>query len=274
KIAHKLKKKIVTYNHSIEWELVPNALGPYFAKKFIYFLSMRIARKLYNKCDLLLVPTNEVAEKLSEHKIKPKKSIVPLGVDTDTFSPTSRKNKAKVAVGIDPKHFVVGYAGRIAREKDLKTLMRAFMRVKKTNKDVRLLIVGDGIESLKDTLASRESVIVTGSKDNVIPFFHAMDVYAITSLTETTSLTTLEAMACGLPVIATKVGMIKEYIKHRSNGYLIKRGDAYSLYRFIADILKDPLLGPKLGKKARQTVVESFSWEKTARMIKEEIEKA
>lgn len=273
KIASKMNKKIIAYNHSIEWELVPNAIAGYIIKKPLYYLAKRHARKLYNKCNHLMVPTREVYEKLNRHKITSKKSIIPLGVDTDTFVPAGRKAAAKMAVGIDQNDFVIGYVGRIAREKDLKTLFRAFLRFLKVSQKSRLLIVGDGVESIKESLLKREEVILTGSKDNIIPYLHAMDVFVLPSLTETTSLSTLEAMSCGLPVIITPVGLAKENIKKGVNGYVINKGDTFSLYRNIVLINKDPLLGPKIGKAARITVIEKYSWKTTVEMIRETLDR-
>ena len=145
--------------------------------------------------------------------------------------------------------------------------------LQKNNSKLRLLIVGDGVESIKSLLSKRRGVIIVGSKDNVIPYLHAMDVYVLPSLTETTSLSTLEAMSCGLPVIVTRVGMPKEYVKHGSSGFLVDKGDAYSIYMHITSLMKDPLLGQKLGRRARQTIIDRFSWDKTVKMFEEELEK-
>lgn len=273
KIAKSMKKKVVSYNHSIEWELVPNAISNFFFKGIVYEISKLFARKLYNKCDFLYVPTREVAEKFARHGIRSKKIVIPLGVDSETFFPMPKKNVAKLEIGIDPSQYVIGYVGRIGREKDLMTLLRAFIRVKRTNPNTKLLIVGDGVESLKKTLLSKEGVIVTGAKDNVVPYLHAMDVYVLPSLTETTSLSTLEAMSCELPVIVTRVGMPKEYIKTGVNGFLFDKKDTYHLYRHIITLIKDPLLGTKMGKKARDTVIQNFQWKQTVSRIKEELDK-
>ena len=272
KLAKKLKKKIYAYNHSIEWELVPNSIGSYLIKKPLHFITRYFAKKYYNMCDKLFVPTHEVSEKLLRIGVKTEKVVITLGIDKETFYPAGRKNMAKEAIGIHPQKYVIGYVGRIAREKDLKTLLRAFMRIRKKVDRAVLLIVGDGVETIKDALGSKRGVIMVGSKDNVIPYYHAMDCYVLPSLTETTSLTTLEAMSCGLPVICTKVGLIKEYIKDGVNGFLVGRRDSFSIYKRINGLIKDPLLSQKVAKKARETVIEKFSWKNTVKLIEDEFE--
>ncbi|MBD3283212.1 glycosyltransferase, partial [Candidatus Pacearchaeota archaeon] len=99
------------------------------------------------------------------------------------------------------------------------------------------------------------------------PYYQAMDVHVLASLSETTSLSTLEAMSCGLPVLATPVGYIKEYIKDLNNGILIKKQDSYFLYRKLEFLMQDSQLRKELGENARQTVVKKFSWEHTVESI-------
>ncbi len=81
-----------------------------------------------------------------------------------------------------------------------------------------------------------------------------MDCYVLPSLTETTSLSTLEAMSCGLAVFATRVGYIKNYIKEGENGYLFPKKNAYLLSKKLELVAKDEKLRARLGKKARETV--------------------
>ncbi len=273
KTAKSLKKKVIAYNHSIEWELVPNAVGHYIFKRALYEVTKLYSKKYYNMCSTLFVPTKEVSEKLSGQGIRSKKIVIPLGVDTETFFPVGVKSTAKLEIGIDPSFFVIGYVGRIGHEKDLKTLLRAYIRVRRDNKKVKLLIVGDGVESLKKSFLGKEGVILAGSKDNVVTYLHAMDVYVLPSLTETTSLSTLEAMSCGIPIVVTRVGLAKEYIINGVNGFVFSKKDPYMLYKYIMMIMKDPSLAVKLGRNARTLVMDKFQWKNTVKRIKEELNK-
>ena len=153
--------------------------------------------------------------------------------------------------------------------KDLKTLFRAFIRLRRDFDNIKLLIVGDGVESICDMFKNKEDVIYAGKQDNVIPYLQASDIYVLPSLTETTSLSTLEAMACGVVPICTHVGLIKHYIKHEVNGMLFKKRHVYMLTKRIEKVLNNPKLAKDMGNNARKTVKEKFNWDKTAKKIKD-----
>ncbi|MCK5025745.1 MAG: glycosyltransferase family 4 protein, partial [Nanoarchaeota archaeon] len=110
------------------------------------------------------------------------------------------------------------------------------------------------------------------SKDDVIPYLQAMDIYVLPSLTETTSLSTLEAMSCGCAVISTKVGLVKRYIKDKVNGSFFPKGNATALKIKLNWLIENPGIRAKLGRNARETVKAKFNWEKTETGIREALE--
>jgi glycosyltransferase involved in cell wall biosynthesis len=270
--ARRSRVKVISFMHSIEWELVAKAAGLSLFRKYLYLLTKIIARRVYNKSDLLIVPSENIAEMLSWQKVKTKKKVIHLGVDTKKFVPPPDKLEAKKKLGIEPGVFVIGHHGRLGREKDLMTLLRAFIIVKKAHPNVLLIIVGEGVESIKKKLASVPGVMLPGSTNNVVPYLQAMNVYCLPSLTETTSLGTLEAMACGVPVIATRVGFVKDYIKFGINGLFFKERNSYDLARQIEYLMKQNELRKKIGLEARRTVEREFTWDKTAKEIEETID--
>jgi len=273
--ARRYKKPIAAFTHSIEWELVPKAIDSVILKRYMQMLSKNISRKLYNKCDLLIMPSNSTAEIFMWNNIKTKTAIVNLGVDTQKFRPQDvqeQRNDTRTKLGIAVNDIVIGYHGRIGREKDLITLLRAFSRLQNYHDNIKLLIVGDGLESIKKQLSARKNVILTGAKNNPVPYLQSMDIYCLTSLTETTCLSMLEAMSCGLACISTEVGFIKSYIKDKYNGLFFEKQNPYHLARNIDRLMKDDTLRKNLGANARKTVIERFSWDKTAKGIIESLE--
>jgi len=271
--AKKNKKKLVSYIHSIEWELVTRALGLNLLKKYVSAITKGLVRRIYNKPDLLIVPAESIGEMLSWQRIKTKKKVVHLGVDTKKFVPAANKAEAKKKIGLDPGMFIIGHHGRLGREKDLPTLLRAFIVVRKSYPKALLLIVGEGVESIKKKLVKVDGVILPGGTHNVVPYLQAMDLYCLPSLTETTSLATLEAMACGVPVIATKVGFVRDYIKTHVNGLFFKERNSYDLARQIMFMIREETLRKSIGLEARKTVEKKFNWDKTAKEIEETIDK-
>ncbi|RJQ17176.1 glycosyltransferase family 1 protein [Candidatus Woesearchaeota archaeon] len=271
KAAAKYKKPTAAFIHSIELELLPMALKGQF-RRFAYPLVKRISSYLYKKCKILIIPSEHVEELLHWQQIHAKTAIVHLGTDTKKFIPAKDKAKAKELLNLDKTKIIIGYHGRIAREKDLSTLLRAFLRLQRSHANLQLLLVGDGVKDILEKF-DRPGVILVPAQQNVVPYLQAMDIYALTSLTETTSLSTLEAMSCGLPVIATKVGFINDYIVNQYNGFLIDKKNPYQLAKIIEALARNPEARKKIGDRARQTVADKFNWDTTANEIEKVLEK-
>lgn len=262
-LADKYKKRVVSFVHSVEWKLVALAIKRFRA--LAGWMVKRRARRLYNKCSLLLVPSHEVADLLSRNKVVARKEVVHLGVDVNDFVPPHSRAVAKRKIGIKPDMPVVGFSGRIAREKDLPTLLKAFQRVRKQI-DARLLVVGEGLEH---EIPASKTVLRVGHQDEVVPFLQAMDVFVLPSLTETTSLATMEAMACGVPPIVTPVGNLREYIVDGENGLVFSSGDVNALAEKLRLLLANDSLRMKMGRAARKTIVDNYSWKPAVRKIRD-----
>lgn len=266
--AKRLKKPLYAYIHSIEWELVPKSIDKF--KNVFSFITKSLARYLYNKCDMIFVPSMQIEKTLAENSIGPEKRIVPLGVNSDEFKPAEKKEEAKKRIGIDPDSTVLGYVGRIGREKDLPTLYRAFRKLTEKYANLKLLIVGPGLrleDVFKDMEEVKDSIIYIESTNKAWEYYQAMDIFVLPSLTETSSLSTMEAMSCALPVIATDVGCIKEYIKDGKNGYIFEKGNHEMLAKKILKLIDNGELRKAIGYMARKTIIARFSWEKTIKEI-------
>lgn len=273
--AKRYKKPLAAFIHSIEWELVPKAMKNILLKKYSQIIAKRVAKNLYNRCDLVIMPSQNIAELFIWNNIRTNSQIVNLGVDVEKFKPADDVSRIdrREQLNISEKSIVIGYHGRISREKDLITLLRAFSRLQNSYGDIKLLIIGDGVKDVKQQLSARKDVILTGAKNNPIPYLQIMDIYCITSLTETTCLSLLEAMSCEIAPVSTEVGFIKSYIRNGVNGLFFQKQNPYHLARQIEKLINDPDLRKKIAKNARTTVVERFSWDKTAKGIIDALEK-
>ena len=270
--ARFFKKPVAAYIHSIEWELFSKSISPKnLFRNSICFFTKAVTRYLYNKCSLLMVPSLEVAEILNWHSIRTKKRIVHLGTDTSKFSPPDNKKAIKKKIGINPEHTVIGFSGRIGREKDLVTLYRAFLRLRKLYDKLILLIIGKGVQELKLMLESKKDIIVVEYAEDIVPYLQAMDIYVMPSLTETSSLSTMEAMSCGIAVVSTPVGYIKDYIKDSYNGFFFNKKNPYELSKKLAVLLDDKKLRAKIGENARKTIIELYNWDKTTKGIEKSL---
>jgi glycosyltransferase involved in cell wall biosynthesis len=265
--ARKNRKPVVSFVHSLEDRLAPMAVGPSPLRSLLYPFMRWYTRWIYNQPRLLITPSSEVDDQLSWNYISTPKVVVPLGVDTKKFVPGDATELRK-KLGILPDDIVIGCHGRLAREKDLKTLLRGYIRLRAKHKNVKLLIVASGVKSIKNMLAKQEGVILPGRQDDVIPYVQAMDIFVVSSLTETTCLSALEAMSCGLPLVSTRVGFVNDYIKEGVNGFFFPFKDSHALARKLEPLVRNPSLRRKIGQHARDTVMKDFSWEKTAQKLR------
>ncbi|MDP7116589.1 MAG: glycosyltransferase, partial [Candidatus Woesearchaeota archaeon] len=165
--GQKLKKKVVAFMHSVEWELVSKSVKKY--KKSTYHIVKRFARYLYRRCNVVIVPSHHIKTDLEQENIKTKTRIIHVGTDSGWFKP-GIKSKAKKKLGIKGDRFVIGFVGRVGREKNLETLEKAFFKLRKKYDHLELLIVGTGLKEDIQRLR-KKGVRVMGSQDHVLPFY-------------------------------------------------------------------------------------------------------
>ena len=271
-LAQTMHKKTVNFIHSIEWELIHKATDNKFIKRHSRPIAKKVAKFFYRRSKYLIVPSERVAEILNYQKINTPKRIIHLGVDSERFRPLEDpilRQEERAKLGIEIEDIVIGYHGRLTREKDIYTIIRAYNYLRKVNPHYKLLLVGNGIPEIVEKLLKKEGVIHKPATQHVEKYLQIMDIYILASLTETTSLSTLEAMSCGLPVITTQVGYIKDYITEGVNGLFFPKKNSYILAKKIMYLANRASERKILGRQARKTTIEKFNWETTAKEIEE-----
>lgn len=247
-----LRKRSFYYMHSIEWLLFSYSVDR--NKKIVFKGTKLLSFILHNLTSKVIVPSSEVKYLLKNNGIHRTK-IIHIGVLLDNYE----KGYKKELFYADDK-FTVGYVGRMAKEKDLKTLYLGFKRFAREHQ-ARLVIVGDGDQKIKDYFKDKKDVLLLGQRDDADKIYSTFDVFALASLTETTSLVTLEAMASRVPVIVTPVGYMKYYINEGENGLFFKTKDPFTLYIALKRIYEEKGLRDKLSMNAYKTVKELFNFE-------------
>jgi D-inositol-3-phosphate glycosyltransferase len=243
-------------------------------------LRLTVERQLLDALDHFVAPNpDELAELvwgLGAHSSKI--CTIPPGIDLDRFYPVDASS-ARRKLNLPDVPFVL-YVGRIDPIKDLPMLLRAFARVKgalRTQPEPKLLIIGgsayetaDGTEIGDDLrpvlrhaaqLGIGGDVIFRGAQpQDLLPLYYAAaTVCAVPSLYESFGLVAVEAMACGLPVVATRVGGMKFTVEEDYSGLLVPRGDDAAMARALQRILEDRDLRATLQVGARQAAIR-FSW--------------
>jgi len=268
-IAQRLGKKTVSFIHSLEWELANKALKNNFWKNNAPKFARWATRFLYRRCTSLIVPSDNIGDHLTWERIMTTREIIHLGTDTQQFKPLDpvERKKRREELGFKTSDIVIGYHGRISREKDVETLLRAFVKLRNKHKNLKLFIIGSGIPSIEKKLKDQPETVYMNAVNNVEYYLPLMDIYCLPSLTETTSLSVLEAMSCELPVISTQVGFVKDYIKSEVTGLFFKKKDSFALAQVIEELMFKEKLMHELGANARAMVKEKFDWDVTAEKL-------
>lgn len=190
------------------------------------------------------------------------------GVDTERFVPAPHKSVGTLPDGFaDGDSIVIGTVGRIQAVKDQETLIHAFAALVRQSPEasrrLRLAIVGDGpllqdLRQLIESLGMSSRAWLPGSLSNISEVMRAMDVFVLPSLNEGISNTILEAMATGLPVVATVVGGNPELLEEGKTGRLFKPGDVPSLTCLLNEYFSDASLLRLHACSARRHAVERF----------------
>ena len=175
-------------------------------------------RKFHNKSAVTLVPTAGIRRELLSHGYE-NIEIIGRGVDTRQFHPGRRDPALRARWGVNADETVALYVGRLAAEKNLALVFRAFDAMRETHPATRLVLVGDGPERAS-WQAKRPDAIFCGTQiDEALAAHYASgDVFLFSSLTETWGNVTIEAVASGLAVVAYDCAAAEEVIRHGENG--------------------------------------------------------
>jgi len=232
-------------------------------EKILLPLTSKLHKKTIQKTTRIITVTNQVKKLYTPWVTKEKISTIPFGVDTETFKPTQKTEQQK--------EFEILYAGSLYALKGIPFLIHAIANVRRNKINVKLTLVGEGAQkasliALAKTLQVENHVKFEGFVPNskMPAYYNRCDIFCFPTLGEPFGKAVVEAMACSKPVIATNAGGAAEIIQNGENGILVPPADSEALAAEIARLINDPKKRRMLGKKARETTVERFSWEKIA----------
>jgi glycosyltransferase involved in cell wall biosynthesis len=220
--------------------------------------------------DLVLAPSDFVARRLRAQGVRRPIEVLPTGIDLDRFRPGDR-GAARRALGLGADDRVLLYVGRLDREKNLEFLLDALARVRTPR--ARLLLVGRGTQAaaLARAAAARclggRLELRGGSPPDGLPaYYRAADAFVFTSTTETQGLAVLEAMACGLPVVAVRASGIEEVVAEGVSGLLVPE-EVGAFAAAVTQVLADAHLAAKLASGAREAALPLASMALVRRLV-------
>jgi glycosyltransferase involved in cell wall biosynthesis len=194
--------------------------------------------------------------------------VIRNGVDAELFRPPPERDVLRRRLGFAADDLLVGTTGRLEEVKNQQLLIEAAARLVPKYPRLRIVLVGDGgrraaLEELRGRLGLERRVVFAGACDDVPAWLGVLDVFALPSHAEGTSVALLEAMAVGLPVVATRVGGSPDLVEDGACGRLTPPGDADALARALDGLLASPQLRREYGGAARARACERHTVERT-----------
>ena len=227
--------------------------------------NLRVQRAAWHRVTQVLSVSSRLAGQMAAAVRFPRNriEIIRNGVDVARFSSPNRA-AARAALQLSETDVAIGTVGRLHPVKDQGNLVRAAEILERASVPVVTLIAGDGAErgSLEAEIRARgltSRVRLIGHRSDVEHVFSALDIFALPSLSEGLSNTILEAMAAGLPVVATHVGGADELVTHDVTGLLVPRANAPSLAQALEALATNPTRRDAMGRAARDRAAGEFS---------------
>lgn len=207
-------------------------------------------------------------------KVKEDKTItIYNGVPLSWLSNNRDASDIRKVFNIPENSPVVGTVGRLHAIKGHKYLLEAAVTIQKTMGDVHFLIVGDGLlrKELEDMSRRLKlsNVIFTGRRTDVNKLLTAMDIFVLLSVSEGLGIVIIEAMAAGLPVVATKIGGISEIVSNGISGILVPPEDPDAIANAIIMLLNDKEMAKRMGATGRGIYEQQFTSELMVKSIEE-----
>jgi mannosylfructose-phosphate synthase len=247
-------------------------------KKYKFSLRISEERRILGSVKALTVTTKVQQEKLEQLYGFTSDNVVIItpGVDIHTFR-SLEPGEERVKTGLPPRY--VFCLGRIDSNKGHDLLLNAFDLVRKTIPDVHMVIGGgspkpeqielevlDKIKNIVDDKDMHSRVRIVGYVPDklLVPFYQQAELFVLPSIFEPFGMAALEAMACSKPVVASKLGGIRDVISSGENGLLIDPSNAREFADAMTTLLRDQQLANRMGQIACKTIQRHFSWEAIA----------
>ena len=272
---------IVHFHTSRAHSMAPFARGHAHAlvvtRRMDYRPNRLFAPYLYNRAvDGVAAISHRVADALGEAGVaRDHLRIIPSGVDCEHFRPAglSERETARARLGIAPGGFFIGAVGALEERKGHRYLLEAIARVRRERGEasrIKCAIAGGG--AMRDDLLNlaRESGIANdtlflGTISDTRQLLDGLDLFVFPSLQEGLGVALLEAMACGLPVVATRAGGIVDAVEDHQTGLLVSPCDSAEIAVAIVELEIDSALRARLGGAARTRIAENFSMDTMTR---------
>ncbi|WP_457565845.1 glycosyltransferase [Caldithrix abyssi] len=229
-----------------------------------------VQKIMFSWSDQVLSVSALLADDLSRTLGVKREKILPIlnGVDTEKFKPQPEKREFyRKKLNVNADSIIIGTIGRPMKVKNHQLMIKALARLKKKNRSVKFIIIGDTpryslreeLEKLARELRVLEDVLFLGYRDDIPGYLNAFDIFVLPSLSEGCSNVIQEAMATGLPIVASRVGGNPELIEHEREGLLFTSNSLEELVTAIQYLIENPQRAKQLGQNALKKARRQFA---------------
>ena len=266
----KKKKKpfVVTYHGDGQWDW-----GGVIRRASVYFYSKYLLDKILSYADVIISPSEYyIDESRVLGKYRDKIVVIPNGINVNEFDVGYSKEECREKLGLSIDSRIILFVGTLSPHKGPDILIKAMSKIVKEVPDAKLVFVGYGgmraeLEMLSKKLGVKKNVKFAGFvEESMKPlYYRAADVFCLPSVMkhEIFGIVNLEAMACGVTIVASKIGGVPDVVKDGENGLLVLPKDSDALADAIIYLLENEDVRKTMGANG-QKKVEDYSWERIA----------
>lgn len=242
-LAGGLRKPVVVTNHYLPINMSRTLVDDPFFGKHVSNITYSYLVYFCNRCEYVTAPTQTALDLLYQHGLKAPARAISNGINLSKFTPGPRDEQILRRYNIPTDKPLAIHVNRLSEEKRVNVLLDA---VAKLQSDTHIILVGTGPaagelreQSKRLGLEQRVSFLGYVSDEDLLPLRQSSDFFVIPSVADLQSVATMEAMACGLPVIAANAYALPELAHHNENGFLFEPGDSDALARYIDSLATD-----------------------------------
>ena len=248
-------------------------IGSFVRNTGVSLYNKHLLDKVLSRADIIISPSEYyINESRFLGKYRDKIVVIPNGINVEDFDISYSREECRKKLGLPINKNIILFVGNLILYKGPDVLVKAMPNILKKVSDTELIFVGSGrmkneLEELSKKRDVEKYVKFAGFiEDSLKPLYYkAADVFCLPSTmsTESFGIVNLEAMACSVPIVASKIGGVPDVVKDGRNGLLVPQGDSEALADAIIYLLENEDIRERMGKNGRKKV-ENYSWEKIA----------
>ncbi|MDQ2905374.1 MAG: glycosyltransferase [Chloroflexota bacterium] len=257
-LAGGLRKPVIATNHYLPINISRSLTSdPLFGKHFSN-ISYGYLIHFCNRCEYVTTPTTTAMDLLYEHGLRAPAGVISNGIDLKKFSPGPPNEEVRHRFNLPKDRPLVLHVNRLSEEKRVDVLLEAATRLK-GNAYIALVGTGPAEMELREQaerlqLGDRVAFLGYVRDADLLAIRHMSDVFVIPSEADLQSLATMEAMACGLPIIAANAYALPELVHHGENGFVFQPGNSEELAYQIDTILAEGEMRARMGSKSLEII--------------------